>query len=700
MYRLAKLGFSQSYTYFTWRNTEAGAHRLLHGARRDSATTSGRTSGRTRRTSCTSTCKFGGRPAFMCARGARGDARRELRHLRPCVRAARAHAARGRQRGVPRLGEVRDRALGSRPPTVSLRIFLARLNTIRREQPGAAIATTRSRSAASTTTSSSATRSTRADCANVILVVVNLDPHHAAERLHRLPLDEWRIDAARPYQAHELLSDARYRLAGAARLRDARTGRMSRLRVPHSSARHAARPSETSTTSLSSHGRSEPHRRTAHSWATDASRRSALVQGRRHLSAARALVLRSNDDGVGDFPGLTSKLDYIERLGVSAIWLLPFYPSPMRDDGYDIADYLGINPVYGTQRRLRSVRARSARRGLKIITELVVNHTSDQHPWFQARAQAPRGSRGTRLLRLERHRQALPRDAHHLHGHGAVELDLGPRRRAVLLASLLLASAGPEPQQPGGRERRHPRDAALARPRRRRLAPRRDSVPVRARRHEQRKPARNARGREAHSRRAIDAKYRNRMLLAEANQWPEDVREYFGDGDECHMAYHFPLMPRMYMAIAQEDRYPIVEILQQTPDIPPTCQWAIFLRNHDELTLEMVTDRERDYMYQMYAAHPRARVNVGIRRRLGAAHGERPREDPAHEQPAVLDAGLADRLLRRRARHGRQHLPGRSQRRAHADAMEPRSQWRLLARRSAEPLPAADHGPRSTASPR
>ena len=154
---------------------------------------------------------------------------------------------------------------------------------------------------------------------------------------------------------------------------------------------------------------------------------------------------------------------------------------------------------------------------------------------------------------------------------------------------------------------------------------------------------------------ALDASYPNRMLLAEANQWPEDVREYFGNGDECHMAYHFPLMPRMYMAIAQEDRYPIVEIMQQTPDIPPTCQWAIFLRNHDELTLEMVTDRERDYMYQMYAADPRARVNVGIRRRLAPLMENDP-ADPAHEQPAVVDARLADRLLRRRARHGRQHL--------------------------------------------
>ena len=322
-----------------------------------------------------------------------------------------------------------------------------------------------------------------------------------------------------------------------------------------------------------------------------------------------------NDDGVGDFSGLTSKLDYIERLGVSAIWLLPFYPSPMRDDGYDIADYLGINPVYGTQRDFQTFVRAAHERGLKIITELVVNHTSDQHPWFQAaRTRAARLAEA-RALRLERHGQALSRDADHLHGHRAVELGLGPRRGPILLAPLLLAPAGLEPQQPGRRERRHSRHAALARSRRRRPAARRDSLSLRARRHDEREPAGDARRREAFPR-AVDAKYKNRMLLAEANQWPEDVRDYFGDGDECHMAYHFPLMPRMYMAIAQEDRYPIVEILQQTPDIPPTCQWAIFLRNHDELTLEMVTDKERDYMYQMYAADPRARVNVGIRRRL------------------------------------------------------------------------------------
>ncbi len=322
-----------------------------------------------------------------------------------------------------------------------------------------------------------------------------------------------------------------------------------------------------------------------------------------------------NDDGVGDFAGLTSKLDYIERLGVSAIWLLPFYPSPMRDDGYDIADYLGINPVYGTQRDFQAFVRAAHERGLKVITELVVNHTSDQHPWFQAARTAPRGSAKrdlyvwsdtdkrfseTRIIFTDTEQSNWAWDSvadqYYWHRFFSHQPDLNHNNPAVVNAVI--------------RVMQHWLDLGVD-------GLRLDAIPYLC----VRDGSSNENLPETHAvvkrfRRAIDAKYKNRMLLAEANQWPEDVREYFGDGDECHMAYHFPLMPRMYMAIAQEDRYPIVEILQQTPDIPPTCQWAIFLRNHDELTLEMVTDKERDYMYQMYAADPRARVNVGIRRRL------------------------------------------------------------------------------------
>jgi maltose alpha-D-glucosyltransferase/alpha-amylase len=322
-----------------------------------------------------------------------------------------------------------------------------------------------------------------------------------------------------------------------------------------------------------------------------------------------------NDDGVGDFRGLTEKLDYIERLGVNAIWLLPFYPSPMKDDGYDIADYRGINPVYGTPRDFREFVRQAHERGLKVITELVVNHTSDQHAWFQAARSAPRGSpkrefyvwsdtdqkfAGTRIIFTDTETSNWAWDKvagqYYWHRFFSHQPDLNHNNPAVVQAVLKVM--------------KHWLDMGVD-------GLRLDAIPYLC----VREGTSNENLPETHAvvkqfRAAIDAEYENRMLLAEANQWPEDVREYFADGDECHMAYHFPLMPRMYMAIAQEDRYPISEILQQTPDIPSTCQWAIFLRNHDELTLEMVTDRERDYMYQTYAIDPRARVNVGIRRRL------------------------------------------------------------------------------------
>jgi len=323
----------------------------------------------------------------------------------------------------------------------------------------------------------------------------------------------------------------------------------------------------------------------------------------------------SNDDGVGDFKGLTQKLDYIARLGVNTIWLLPFYPSPMRDDGYDIADYLGINPAYGTLEDFQTFVTEAHHRGLKVITELVVNHTSDQHPWFQRARLAERDSPErnfyvwsdtdqkfpeTRIIFTDTEASNWAWDSvakqYYWHRFFAHQPDLNHNNPDVVKAVISVMEQWLDLGVDGLRL---------------------DAIPYLC----VREGTSNENLPETHAvvkqiRAAIDAAYPNRMLLAEANQWPEDVREYFGNGDECHMAYHFPLMPRMYMAIAQEDRYPIVEILQQTPDIPPTCQWAIFLRNHDELTLEMVTDRERDYMYQAYAADARARVNVGIRRRL------------------------------------------------------------------------------------
>ncbi|HKY02178.1 MAG TPA: maltose alpha-D-glucosyltransferase [Burkholderiales bacterium] len=322
-----------------------------------------------------------------------------------------------------------------------------------------------------------------------------------------------------------------------------------------------------------------------------------------------------NNDGIGDFKGLTEKLDYIQDLGVNTIWLLPFYPSPMRDDGYDVADYHNVDPSYGTRQDFRQFVKEAHRRSLRVITELVVNHTSDQHPWFQAARRAPKGSSkrdyyvwtddpnkysGTRVIFTDTEASNWAWDevaqSHYWHRFFSHQPDLNFDNPNVLKAIVRTMRFWLDMGVDGFRL---------------------DAIPYLI----ERDGTNNENLPETHGvikkiRAMLDEKHKNRLLLAEANQWPEDVREYFGDGDECHMAYHFPLMPRLYLAIAQEDRYPVLEIMRQTPDIPENCQWAIFLRNHDELTLEMVTDRERDYMYQIFATDPRMRINVGIRRRL------------------------------------------------------------------------------------
>src|SRR6201996_7707700 len=323
----------------------------------------------------------------------------------------------------------------------------------------------------------------------------------------------------------------------------------------------------------------------------------------------------SNDDGVGDFAGLTRKLDYIQDLGVNTIWLLPFYPSPGKDDGYDIADYHNIHAQYGTRADFKLFVAEAHRRGLRVITELVINHTSDAHPWFQIARRSPPGSAkrnyyvwsespekydGTRIIFRDTEISNWTLDPvakeYYWHRFFSHQPDLNFDNPNVVKAVIHIMQYWLNQGVDGLRL---------------------DAIPYLV----EREGTNNENLRETHEiikriRKAVNDRYADRMLLAEANQWPEDVRDYFGDGDECHMAYHFPLMPRMYMAIAQEDRHPIVEIMEQTPDIPDNCQWAIFLRNHDELTLEMVTSKERDYMYQAYAADPRARLNLGIRRRL------------------------------------------------------------------------------------
>jgi len=323
----------------------------------------------------------------------------------------------------------------------------------------------------------------------------------------------------------------------------------------------------------------------------------------------------ADNDGVGDFRGLLEKLDYIAELGVTAIWLLPFYPSPRRDDGYDIADYRGVHPDYGSLHDVRRLIAAAHDRGLRVITELVINHTSDQHPWFQRARQARPGTvarnfyvwsdsdqkyAGTRIIFIDTEKSNWTWDpvagAYFWHRFYSHQPDLNfdnPRvMQEVLSAMRFWLEMGID-------------------------GLRLDAIPYLV----EREGTNNENLPETHAilkriRAELDHVAPGRMLLAEANQWPEDARQYFGNGDECNMCFNFPLMPRMYMAIAREDRFPITDILRQTPEIPANCQWAVFLRNHDELTLEMVTDSERDYLWETYAADRRARLNLGIRRRL------------------------------------------------------------------------------------
>jgi maltose alpha-D-glucosyltransferase / alpha-amylase len=328
----------------------------------------------------------------------------------------------------------------------------------------------------------------------------------------------------------------------------------------------------------------------------------------------------SNGDGMGDFQGLTEKLDYLEDLGVTALWVLPFYPSPWFDDGYDIADYTDVHPAYGSVTDFRRFLREAHARGIRVITELVINHTSDQHPWFQRARRAKRGSsyrdyyvwsddpekyRDARIIFQDFEASNWTWDPvaqqYYWHRFYSKQPDLNfdhpPVHRAVMKAMDFWWRMGVDGMRLDAIPYLYEREGTNC-----------ENLP------------------ESHQflkrlRRHIEERYANRMLLAEANQWPEDAVEYFGAGDECHMNFHFPIMPRLFMSVQMEDRFPILDILEQTPEIPDNAQWAIFLRNHDELTLEMVTDEERDYMYRVYAHDPQMRINLGIRRRLAPLLG-------------------------------------------------------------------------------
>ncbi len=336
----------------------------------------------------------------------------------------------------------------------------------------------------------------------------------------------------------------------------------------------------------------------------------------------------SDGDGMGDFRGLIEKLDYLQELGVTAVWLLPFYPSPLRDDGYDIADYFDVNPSFGTLDDFRALLDAAHQRNVRVITELVINHTSDQNPWFQKSRRAvataasgvtdpgysdylaykdfyvwsntPEKYKDARIIFKDFETSNWAWDPvakayywHRFYSHQPeLNFDNPAVHDAVEKVCDFWLSMGVDGLRLDAVPYLYEREDTNC-----------ENLPET---HEYLRRLR------AH----VEAKFPNRMLLAEANQWPEDAAAYFGKGDESHMSFHFPLMPRMFMGLQMEDRFPIIDIMEQTPPIPDNCQWAMFLRNHDELTLEMVTDEERDYMYRVYATDPHARINLGIRRRL------------------------------------------------------------------------------------
>jgi len=321
-----------------------------------------------------------------------------------------------------------------------------------------------------------------------------------------------------------------------------------------------------------------------------------------------------NDDGIGDFRGLINKLDYIEWLGVDCLWLLPFFPSPLRDDGYDVADYRSISPDYGSMEDFRAFLDEAHRRGLRVIADLVLNHTSDQHLWFQEARSSPQSPKRdyyvwsetdkryekARIIFIDTEKSNWTWDpvakAYYWHRFFSHQPDLNYDNPELQKAMLDVMAFWLEQGLDGFRC---------------------DAVPYLFEREGticENLPETHAFLKEVRKR--IDTAYRGRILLAEANQWPADVRPYFGDGDESHMAFHFPLMPRLFMGVRSEDWHPIVDMFTHTPTIPENCQWCLFLRNHDELTLEMCAGEERDYMYYAYARDPQMRRNIGIARRL------------------------------------------------------------------------------------
>ncbi len=599
MYALAKAGFNQSYTYFTWRNTGHEITQYLTELTRSGVREFFRPNFFLNTPDILPEyLQFGGRPAFITR----------------LVLAATLSSSYGVYSGfelceaeaLPGTEEYRDSEKfqirqrdWNRPE--SLMDYISLVNHIRRENPALAH-NFHLRFYPVDNEQILCYGKTTPDKSNIILVAVNLDPHHAHEGWLQFPWGS--LESVKPSPIRFMTCWAKVATSGRAPATICASTRPRHL--PRSSGCVGGyAPNGISITLCKGRQSMDAKNQARSLWYKDA------IIYELHVKA----FYDSSADGRGDFRGLISKLDYIQELGVNTIWLLPFYPSPFRDDGYDISDYRGVHPDYGTLRDFRNFVRESHRRGLRVITELVINHTSDQHPWFQAARRAKPGSARHRYYVWSDTDRKFPETriiftdteisnwawdqvagAYYWHRFFSHQPDLNLNNPQVVKAVTRVLNFWFDIGVDGLRL---------------------DAVPylcVREGTNNENLPETHAVIKEI--RRQMDRHYQDRMLLAEANQWPEDTAAYFGEGDECHMAFHFPLMPRIYMALRQEDRRPITEILESTPDIPADCQWAIFLRNHDELTLEMVTDEERDYMYREYAKDPRMRVNVGIRRRL------------------------------------------------------------------------------------
>ena len=529
---------------------------------------------------------------------------------------------------------------------------------------------------------------------NAVITVVSIDPHQVQEGLAIVPAN---LGLPPSFTAHDLLTDERYQWRIGPNYVRLEPGYRQAHIVRVEMLMSAGPPT---LTHLIARERSQmittppPHEPTT---GTEAQARQWFEAEPLWFKSAVFYEIHirgffdANGDGSGDFRGLTEKLDYLQWLGIDCIWLLPFYRSPLRDGGYDIADFTSVHPDYGNVDDVHDLIDAAHARRIRVIADLVMNHTSSEHPWFQESRSSPDSPKrdwyvwsdtnerypDARIIFIDTETSNWSWDpvagAYYWHRFFSYQPDLNydnPEVREAMIEVLRFwLDLGLDGFRLDAVPYLYERDGTIC-----------ENLP------------------ETHAylkrvRKEVDERYPDRVLLAEANQWPADVVQYFGDGDECQMAFHFPVMPRMFMAIRREEAVPIYEILEQTPLIPDSCQWGLFLRNHDELTLEMVTDEERDYMYSEYAKDPRMKINVGIRRRLAPLLDNGRDEIELMTRDHVLAARLAGPLLRRRDRDGRQRVPRRPRRRAHADAVDRRPQRRLLARGLRPAVRAAADGP-------